>query len=41
MEQTGRDPLEQMADMLHQAWGHAEEERVVHWTIYLRAGRVP
>jgi SAM-dependent methyltransferase len=38
---TGSDPLEQISDELHRAWGDSRQTRIVAWPLILRAGRKP
>jgi SAM-dependent methyltransferase len=38
-QETGRDPVAEIAPRLRAAWSH--EERVVRWPLFVRAGRAP
>jgi SAM-dependent methyltransferase len=38
---TGSDPLGQISDELHRAWGDSRQTRIVAWPLILRAGRKP
>jgi ubiquinone/menaquinone biosynthesis C-methylase UbiE len=40
LEQTGRDPIDEVRDELIVAWGDPRQERQVTWDLYLRVGPV-
>jgi SAM-dependent methyltransferase len=40
LEAHGANPLDLVREDLARAWGPAEQERTVHWPLYLRVGRV-
>jgi hypothetical protein len=40
LEQTGRDPIDEVRDELIGAWGDPRQERQVTWDLYLRVGPV-